>query len=235
MQQKINNSYNYDKAWKWVFTNFLKDGIKFIHPNLLADINWNIKWTLHEQELANIAKTNNKLYTKGDILIECTTIDKNKIYILLHFELDQTNPKEIAEKMYNYIMNLLYIYPKNEVHPLLVYFGNEVCNNINIYKYKHLGTKIKCKFSYFNLAEHSTEDLLEKNNLFAICFWFTKMIQEKKKSNTDDFKIIKECLEYILTRNKSKVNFNNFINFVELIIPESERQKLEEIIIKFKK
>ena len=120
MQNKKLFHFRYDKAYKWLITYFLEDAIEFLHPNLYVLIDWDKEVTFQEQELANISNNNNKLYSKVDKLIELTLLNKKRAFILLHIEIQQSNPTEIAKRMFNYYTHLILKYPDKEVHSLLV-------------------------------------------------------------------------------------------------------------------
>ena len=162
MQNKKLFRFRYDNAYKWLITFFLKDAIGFLHPNLYGLIDWDIDCIYHEQGLANLSK-NNKLYTKVDKLIELTLLNKKRAFILLHIEIQQSNPTEIAKRMFNYYTHLILKYPDKEVHSLLVYIGKEQHNNMHIFNIQNESISIEFKFTYFNLAEQSKEFLLSKN------------------------------------------------------------------------
>ena len=229
MQNKKLFRFRYDNAYKWLITFFLKDAIGFLHPNLFGLIDWDIDCIYHEQELANLSK-NNKLYTKVDKLIELTLLNKKRAFILLHIEIQQSNPTEIAKRMFNYYTHLILKYPDKEVHSLLVYIGKEQHNNMHIFNIQNESISIEFKFTYFNLAEQSKEFLLSKNNLLGISLFFTKMIQEKKNKESSNYSIIKEIIELIKKINKSVDEYKKFINFVEEIIPVNVEPELDKYI-----
>ena len=87
MQNKKLFRFRYDKAYKWLITYFLEDAIEFLHPNLFVLIDWYKEFVFQEQELANLSKNINKLYTKVDKLIEFTLLYKKKylFYFILKF------------------------------------------------------------------------------------------------------------------------------------------------------
>ena len=230
MQNKKQIRFRYDKAYKWLITYFLEDAIEFLHPNLFVLIDWDKEVTFQEQELANISNNNNKLYSKVDKLIELTLLNKKRAFILLHIEIQQSNPTEIAKRMFNYYTNLILKYPDKEVHSLLVYIGKEQHKNMHIFNIQNESISIEFKFTYFNLAEQSKEFLLSKNNLLGICLFFTKMIQEKKNKETSNYTIIKEVIELIKKINKSVDEYKKFINFVEEIIPINVEPALDKYI-----
>ena len=229
MQNKKLFRFRYDNAYKWLITFFLKDAIEFLHPNLFGLIDWDIDCIYHEQELANLSK-NNKLYTKVDKLIELTLLNKKRAFILLHIEIQQSNPTEIAKRMFNYYTHLILKYPDKEVHSLLVYIGKEQNNNMHIFSVQNESISVEFKFTYFNLAEQSKEFLLSKNNLLGIILFFTKMIQEKKNKESSNYTIIKEVIELIKKINKSVDEYKKFINFVEEIIPVNVEPELDKYI-----
>ena len=230
MQNKKQIRFRYDKAYKWLITYFLEDAIEFLHPNLFVLIDWDKEVTFQEQELANISNNNNKLYSKVDKLIELTLLNKKRAFILLHIEIQQSNPTEIAKRMFNYYTNLILKYPDKEVHSLLVYIGKEQHNNMHIFNIQNESISIEFKFTYFNLAEQSKEFLLSKNNLLGIILFFTKMIQEKKNKETSNYTIIKEVIELIKKINKSVDEYKKFLNFVEEIIPINVEPELDKYI-----
>ena len=230
MQNKKLFHFRYDKAYKWLITYFLEDAIEFLHPNLFVLIDWDKEVTFQEQELANISNNNNKLYSKVDKLIELTLLNKKRAFILLHIEIQQSNPTEIAKRMFNYYTNLILKYPDKEVHSLLVYIGKEQHNNMHIFNIQNESISIEFKFTYFNLAEQSKEFLLSKNNLLGIILFFTKMIQEKKNKESSNYTIIKEVIELIKKINKSVDEYKKFINFVEEIIPVNVEPALDKYI-----
>ena len=229
MQNKKQIRFRYDKAYKWLITYFLKDAIEFLHPNLFGLIDWDKEFTFQEQELANLSN-NNKLYIKVDKLIEFTLLDNKRVFILLHIEIQQSNPTEIAKRMFNYYTHLILKYPDKEVHSLLVYIGKEQHNNMHIFSVQNESISVEFKFTYFNLAEQSKEFLLSKNNLLGICLFFTKMIQEKKNKESSNYSIIKEIIELIKKINKSVDEYKKFINFVEEIIPVNVEPALDKYI-----
>ena len=230
MQIKKLFHFRYDKAYKWLITFFLKDAIEFLHPNLFGLIDWDIDCIYHEQELANLSK-NNKLYIKVDKLIEFTLLDNKRVFILLHIEIQQSNPTEIAKRMFNYYTHLILKYPDKEVHSLLVYIGKEQHNNMHIFSVQNESISVEFKFTYFNLAEQvSKEFLLSKNNLLGIILFFTKIIQEKKNKESSNYSIIKEIIELIKKINKSVDEYKKFINFVEEIIPINVEPELDKYI-----
>ena len=230
MQNKKLFRFRYDKAYKWLITYFLEDAIEFLHPNLYSLIDWGKEVTFQEQELANISNNNNKLYTKVDKLIELMLLNKKRAFILLHIEIQQSNPTEIAKRMFNYYTHLILKYPDKEVHSLLVYIGKEQHNNMHIFNIQNESISIEFKFTYFNLAEQSKEFLLSKNNLLGIILFFTKMIQEKKNKESSNYSIIKEIIELIKKINKSVDEYKKFINFVEEIIPVNVEPALDKYI-----
>ena len=230
MQNKKLFRFRYDNAYKWLITYFLEDAIEFLHPNLYSLIDWGKEVTFQEQELANISNNNNKLYTKVDKLIELMLLNKKRAFILLHIEIQQSNPTEIAKRMFNYYTHLILKYPDKEVHSLLVYIGKEQHNNMHIFNIQNESISIEFKFTYFNLAEQSKEFLLSKNNLLGIILFFTKMIQEKKNKESSNYSIIKEIIELIKKINKSVDEYKKFINFVEEIIPVNVEPALDKYI-----
>ena len=230
MQNKKLFRFRYDKAYKWLITYFLEDAIEFLHPNLYVLIDWDKEVTFQEQELANISNNNNKLYSKVDKLIEFTLLNKKRIFILLHIEIQQSNPNEIAKRMFNYYTHLILKYPDKEVHSLLVYIGKEQHNNMHILNIQNESISIEFKFTYFNLAEQSKEFLLSKNNLLGICLFFTKMIQEKNNKEAPNYTLIREIIELIKKINKSVDEYKKFINFVEEIIPVNVEPALDKYI-----
>ena len=229
MQNKKLFRFRYDNAYKWLITFFLKDAIEFLHPNLFRLIDWDIDCIYHEQELANLSK-NNKLYTKVDKLIELTLLNNKRAFILLHIEIQQSNPTEIAKRMFNYYTHLILKYPDKEVHSLLVYIGKEQHNNMHIFSVQNESISVEFKFTYFNLAEQSKEFLLSKNNLLGICLFFTKMIQEKNNKESPNYTLIREIIELIKKINKSVEEYKKFINFVEEIIPVNVEPALDKYI-----
>ena len=229
MQNKKLFRFRYDKAYKWLITYFLKDAIEFLHPNLYVLIDWNKEFTFQEQELANLSN-NNKLYIKVDKLIEFTLLDNKRVFILLHIEIQQSNPTEIAKRMFNYYTHLILKYPDKEVHSLLVYIGKEQHNNMHIFSVQNESISVEFKFTYFNLAEQSKEFLLSKNNLLGICLFFTKMIQEKNNKEASNYTLIRETIELIKKINKSVDEYKKFINFVEEIIPINVEPELDKYI-----
>ena len=230
MQNKKLFRFRYDKAYKWLITYFLEDAIEFLHPNLYSLIDWGKEVTFQEQELANISNNNNKLYTKVDKLIELMLLNKKRAFILLHIEIQQSNPTEIAKRMFNYYTHLILKYPDKEVHSLLVYIGKEQHNNMHILNIQNESISIEFKFTYFNLAEQSKEFLLSKNNLLGICLFFTKMIQEKNNKEAPNYTLIREIIELIKKINKSVDEYKKFINFVEEIIPVNVEPALDKYI-----
>ena len=229
MQIKKLFRFRYDKAYKWLITYFLVDAIEFLHPNLFVLIDWDKEFTFQEQELANLYN-NNKLYIKVDKLIEFTLLDNKRVFILLHIEIQQSNPTEIAKRMFNYYTHLILKYPDKEVHSLLVYIGKEQHNNMHTFSVQNESISVEFKFTYFNLAEQSKEFLLSKNNLLGICLFFTKMIQEKNNKESSNYSIIKEIIELIKKINKSVDEYKKFINFVEEIIPVNVEPALDKYI-----
>ena len=229
MQNKKLFRFRYDKAYKWLITYFLEDAIEFLHPNLFVLIDWDKEFTFQEQELANLFN-NNKLYIKVDKLIEFTLLDNKRVFILLHIEIQQSNPTEIAKRMFNYYTHLILKYPDKEVHSLLVYIGKEQHNNMHIFSVQNESISVEFKFTYFNLAEQSKEFLLSKNNLLGICLFFTKMIQEKKIKESSNYTLIREIIELIKKINKSVEEYKKFINFVEEIIPVNVEPALDKYI-----
>ena len=228
MQNKKLFRFRYDKAYKWLITYFLEDAIEFLHPNLYVLIDWNKEFTFQEQELANLS--NNKLYTKVDKLIEFTLLNKKRVFIFLHIEIQQNKPSEIATRMFNYYTHLILKYPDKEVHSLLVYIGKEQHNNMHIFSVQNESISVEFKFTYFNLAEQSKEFLLSKNNLLGICLFFTKMIQEKNNKEASNYTLIRETIELIKKINKSVDEYKKFINFVEEIIPINVEPELDKYI-----
>ena len=165
-----------------------------------------------------------------DKLIELTLLDNKRAFILLHIEIQQSNPTEIAKRMFNYYTHLILKYPDKEVHSLLVYIGKEQHNNMHIFSVQNESISVEFKFTYFNLAEQSKEFLLSKNNLLGIILFFTKMIQEKKNKESSNYTIIKEVIELIKKINKSVDEYKKFLNFVEEIIPINVEPELDKYI-----
>ena len=225
---KIRDPYiRYDKAWKWIFTLYIEEAIEYFHPELYNDINWNITGTMLEQELESIDKSTNKSFNRVDKLIEFTTIENNPICILLHVEVQAFNPQEIAKRMFGYFLQLYLKYPDREIHSLLIYIGSEQSENMFDFQKINKSTQVLFKYTYYNLAAYTEEQLESQNKLISYSLLCTKKIQKNKNKGESNFGVIRKYLEFLENKNIDIEKFNFLRIFAEKLIPFNKEEQNE--------
>ena len=227
----INNlpPLNYNDSWKMIMNIWLNPAIEFFLPKIHNIIDWNREYVYLEDELQKLSSNDKSL--RVDKLIQFNLLNNKKILFLLHIEIQSYSPQTIAYRMFNYSIKLKIKYPAYELVSFILYIGKEKYNNIHIYKPFQYSKSLQYIGEYYVLAEHSEDELINSNSIIGYVLLLNLWINKQKKSAQSRMFVLKSYLEFLHSRNLSKIDLEKLFKFVELLVtlPEELKDEYQEI------
>lgn len=102
-----------------------------------------------------------------DMLVKAFLKNGKEEWILVHVEIQKTNDKFFAERMFQYWYRIYDRY-KVDITALAVFTGNKNQSRPSEFHKSFLGTEINYKYNVYHILDHNEAGLLEMDNPFAL-------------------------------------------------------------------
>ncbi len=103
----MNESTQYDAAWKQTLERFLPDFLKLAFPDLAASIDWSAPVSFLDTELQEIVRESESGLMRVDKLVEVRRRDGAGELLLIHAEVQAQRDDALPERMFRYFCRIM--------------------------------------------------------------------------------------------------------------------------------
>jgi AraC-like DNA-binding protein len=221
----------YDKTWKEVVTHLIDPFIAFFLPDLYEQIDWRIAPEFLEKELHN-AKNIKKSKRIVDKLVKVLLKNGEEKWVFIHIEFQSDGSTNIGLRMYDYYQLIRERYGK-EIIALVIYTGESVPKQHNLYHQEYFGTSITYKYNDYAVVQQTESDLLANKNPFALVVLANLYLLETKYDSEKRYQLKVKMYELAKKRGYSVAEFTKLLIFVTELMkmpPQLERKFEKEVL-----
>lgn len=173
---------NNDALLKSYFEKHINELLLFIYPDIGDILDVNQAFVSCDKELheMNMDRESSETTWRVDLLFKGKLKDGKEQYFLINIEIEGGNDKYFGERFYNYYIHILAKF-KKPVVSLVVYTGDENQPRPTEHKTSLLETSMHFKFKSYWVYDHSAEELLAMDNIFAMVVAAVQASQLEKK------------------------------------------------------
>ena len=227
-----------DALWKGLIEDLADDFLKFFFPNAEEIFDLNRKISFLDKELEQLfPNTQDEFSPKYvDKLIKVYTKSGKEEWILVHVEVQGSNDKNFAERMFTYYYRILDKY-KKPITALAILTDKNKSFHPTFYKYEFLDTSVLYKFNTYKVLDADVQELEKSNNPFASVIEVVQTALKKGKiADSSLFNLKIELVRKLLKKNFQKGKIRILLKFMKLYIRfenkefnDTFEQKLDEI------
>ncbi|MBD1433541.1 hypothetical protein H8B06_11935 [Sphingobacterium sp. DN00404] len=225
-----------DELLKGAFEENFADFLRFLYPNADHIFDFSKSIQFMDKELLAIVPDRDRKKGKrvADLLAKVCLKDGTEKYILLNMEIEGGRDAEFAKRIYQYNYRIWDRYDIS-VATIAVYTGNRDQPKPCEYNLEVLDTSIRFQYRTYHIFDHSEEELLAMDNIFAfLVVACQKALLEGKipdeELGEDRLTIAKTLLRHDYDHDRIK-NFLIFLkNFLYINDAEINRIFDEQII-----
>lgn len=159
---------NYDSPWKMILERHFQQMVEFMLPEIAEDIDWSFKPQFLDKELLAIQKGTEVGKKLADKLIKVCKKEGQKIWVILHIEIQGSKEANFAERIYQYYFR---IYEKYNVPTMCLAILTDPNNNWRPTQYQRAlwGCKSTLEFPIIKLLDYANrqEELALSKNPIA--------------------------------------------------------------------
>ncbi|MDI9356269.1 MAG: Rpn family recombination-promoting nuclease/putative transposase [Chitinophagaceae bacterium] len=220
----------YDETWKLILSLWTKPAIEFFLPNIAQHINWDKKYRFIQQEFSKFKMQDS--ISRVDTLLEFELLSGKSFILLLHIEIQSTQPETIAKRMLNYLIRIYSEHPNKEIQSFILYIGQENYPNINIYQPFQMNNNLRFEGSYYMLAEHSEGELMSIKSPIAYCLLLNKWINTSKKTEIERLETLRKFVQLIKENNINREEIHHFLKIADNLVtlPKELKEEKNKII-----
>ena len=158
-----------DELLKGAFEEYFVDFLRFLYPDAdqVFDLSRAIQFM--DKELLAIAPDRERREGRriADLLAKVHLRDGGERWILLHTEIEGGSGDDFAYRMFQYHYRILDRY-RVAVESIAVFTGGRGQPRPAVYHHQTLDTQIHFKYRVYHIYDHSEQELLSMNNIFAL-------------------------------------------------------------------
>jgi len=217
---------DYDGQWKNIVEVFFEPMMKFIMPELAADIDFSRPPEFLKEELAKIMPEQT---AKGrmsiDKLLKVPMKNGEYEHIFFHIEVESQHKANFPEKNFKYFYRIFDSKGK-AITALVIYASNHVPTPHDRYVYNFRGTELIYKFNTYLVRDADEEELLKSDNIFALVILTCKYVNQTKNDFDLRRKFKMKLFRLAVERGYSNeyiVQLLTFIGILMYLPPEIEK------------
>ena len=227
----------HDTFWKQLTELFFPDFVKFYFPFAYKKINWNRKYEFLDKELQKIAPANVTGKKFVDKLVKVFLKSGKEEWILIHIEIQNTQDKNFAERMYVYNYRIFDKYKRKVASFALLCDENKSWKPTK-FEYEMLGCRVLLEYPVAKLLDYRQREKelgLEKNTFADITLAYLSAIDTKDSPRLRYAKKL-ALLKKLNEKGYSIFEIKNVISFMDYLIklPDNLTKKLSLEIQKTK-
>lgn len=211
-----------DILWKGMLEEVFGDLLQFVFPDAsrIFDLERGFEFLDKELTIMN-PRPNQKPNTRFvDKLVKVFLRDGSEEWVLCHIEVQGTNDKEFAKRMFQYYARIFDRFDK-PLTAIAIFTGKDGKKLPNIYVRKYIGSEITYKYNTLCILDYDDRTLAATPNPFALVMLAAKKALLRGR-NLDEI-LLKEKLEvakllisrgYSKSKTKAILSFlNNYVRF----------------------
>jgi len=177
----------YDILWKGMLEEIFEDLLRFVDPGISKELDLSRGVEFLDKELAEMyPEPQKKSSTRVvDKLVKVYLRDGGEKWMLLHLEVQGTNDKKFAERMFRYYYRLLEKYDR-DVAALAILTGRDGKNMPEKYERRTFWGRALYEYKTLCIRDYTDEALMASNNPFAIVMLVAKEALMKLKGSEDE-------------------------------------------------
>ena len=215
----------YDLLWKYIFTLFFEDFIKFFFPEELYDaIDFTIPFESLEQEF-------NKSFTMlrpsskiADKVVRVTLKNGATKILFIHIEFQGKAEKMFTARVFDYFSHIRFNVNVDDITSLVLYTGRSRPIPHNLFEINHYGTKMSFFFNTYTVREQLEAALITSDNPLSIAVLANLYVirTPKREKAVERFAYKKRLVEIALMKNFSPLKLRLMLSFVKklMVLPE---------------
>ena len=220
---------DFDVRWKELIHIFTKEFIAFFLPTLYPLVNFKKPPEFLEQELQKLFADEERTGKKiSDKLIKLYLKNEQEHFVLFHVEVEGDAPKTYPKEVYKYFYRILDRHENIPVTTLVVYVGDKVPKQHNVYRLGFHGTELTFKFNTYIVKEQQEKDLLALNNVFALAILANLYVLQSKHQYEKRFLLKTKLIDLLLQKKYSTQTIIGLFVFIKYLmrLPEELEEQL---------
>ena len=218
---------DYDGQWKNITEVFFEPMMRFVMPELAADIDFSKLPEPLEQELAKIMPEQTaKGRMSTDKLFKVPMKNGEYEHIFFHVEVESQFKSNFPEKNFKYFYRIFDSKGK-AITALVIYASDRVPKPYDRYEYKFRGTRLVYEFNTYLVRDTDEEELLKSDNIFALVILTCKYINQTKNDFDLRRKFKMKLFRLAIERGYSEEYIEKLLMFIGLLMylpPEIEKE-----------
>ena len=229
----------YDILWKGMIEEVIEDLLLFVDPEIGKELDLDRGFVFLDKELAemypNAEKTANTRLV--DKLVRVYLRDGGERWMLLHIEVEGSNDKEFARRMFEYYIRLYSKYGR-PVAAIAIFTGRGGGKMPAVFEDRCLWTRARYEYKTLNIADYPDEVLAASRNPFAAVIMVAKEVLLRVKGTAEerDEVLLEQKLLMVRLLNekmavfgeKKTIGIHVFLeNYVVFKKPETNRKFME--------
>lgn len=160
---------DYDTPWKDAVTRYFPEFMAFYFPDAHAGIDWQQPYVFLEQELAQVARDGQSGSRRVDKLVQVSTVDARRDWLLVHVDVQAGFDREFALRMFMYNYRIFDRYRRPVASLALLADGRSRWRP-GWFGYQQFGCEMAFRFPSVKLSDFSVrlDSLLDDANPFAL-------------------------------------------------------------------
>ena len=157
-----------DELLKSIFLQNIEDGLRFLYPQADEIFDFGKPIVPVDKEFMKLApnRKNRKGKRNADLLVEVSLRNGEQTLVLIHMEIESGNDKNFPVRMFDYYYHIRDRYGK-PILSIAIFIGNKRQNRPGEYHVALLDTELTFKYRSYHILDHSEEELLAMDNIFA--------------------------------------------------------------------
>ncbi len=212
-----------DGAWKEILAKYFKDFVELCWPEVFNKIDWTRPYTLLEQELQSVSKKEEIGKRISDKLIQVYLKDGQNVWALIHLEVEGSNQKNFAERIYIYRYRIFDRH-KKDIATLAILVDDKQDWRPNLYEKEFWGSKLRLEYPILKILDFKQHKkmLLESRNPFAFVILAQLAALETAKDKYSRLISKFELTKWLYLHSWDKQKILNLFRFLEevLVLPK---------------
>lgn len=227
------NIADQDGLWKKVIGELFEDFLLFFSPKLHAKVDFSIEAEFLQQELFQQIIKEKKGRRSTDQLVKVHLKGGEEKWILIHVEVQNTNEKDFAKRMFQYFYRIYDRYEK-EIVALAIVTSPYNSSVPTAFNYTYFGTEVHYAYNNYKLVDYDYHLLEESEQLFSKVILAVKYKNDTER-NVEQRYVFKEKLirELIKQDCYSNVEVQAAVYFIDYLLrlPEELTEKLYNSLV----
>ena len=218
--------YEEDVLWKKLVMDFFMAFIAFFLSKLYKDIDWSFPPVFLDKELNEILPKSQKGKRIADLLVKVRLKNGQSKILFIHIEIQGYLDEDFDLRMFTIYYRIFDTTKGADIVSIAVFTTED--ENPSSFERNNYGTSVKFNFNLYNIHQHSEEELLASDNIFAIPILACKYALKTKPKKQVDLRLqLKlKLMRLLLERNYEPDIIRYLLMFLQslLFLPEKQEK-----------